>query len=210
MKNKDLNFEYIEEFVDHIIDEVYYNDDLFLSIVCKFDEVKRIIKILAAAVDIDFEAINLESPEMSGYSDEYVLSCWCEEGIVQIGCEPAKRDGEYFTLADDEEVAYIFDNCSSQVLKHCGEADLYFVNIDEDSDYEGECEDCTCESCKNDGLCSAGSTSSYSINGKSVSKKEFDKKYSEIQSNYEKNMKRMLDDYHSFMDDIDNMFNRLW
>lgn len=193
MKGKEINFTYMEEFVDHIIDEVYANDALFLSIVGKFDEVKRVIKMLAAAVDIDFEAINLESPEMSGYSDEYVLSCCCEEGIVQIGCEPAKRDGEYFTLADDEEVAYIFDNCSSQVLKHCGEADLYFVNIDEDSDYEDEYEDCPCESCKNDGLCSVGSTSSYSINGKSVSKEKYNEEFEKFLAKLNDELYEMID-----------------
>ena len=88
---------------------------------------------------------------------------------------------------------------------------MYFVEIEGENDYDEGCdENCLCDCRNEDKELSTTEKSHYSINGKSVSKKEFDKKYSEIQGKYEKNMKRMLDDYHSFINDIDNMFARLW
>ena len=209
MKSKDITFEYIEEFVDHIVNEVENDEDLFLTVVGKFEEIKNTIKEIIVTADVDFENIVLSCPEVNDYTDEYVLDCWCYDGIVQIGCEPAKRNGKYFNLSGDE--TYLFNDCSSKIIPLCEGSRLYFVEIEDESDYNEGCDDnCLCDCCNEDKELSTTEKSHYSINGKSVSKEEFDKKYSEIQSKYEKNIKRMFDDYHSFMDDIDNMFNRLW
>ena len=203
MKSKDITFEYIEEFVDHIVNEVENDEDLFLTVVGRFEEIKNIIKEMMVIADVDFEKIILSCPEVSDYIDEYVLDCWCDDGVIQIGCEPAKRDGKYLNPCGDE--TYLFDDCSSKIIPLCEGSKLYFVSIDDECDCE-----CPCDYHKEDKELSTTEKSHYSINGKSVSKEEFDKKYSEIQSKYEKNIKRMFDDYHSFMDDIDNMFNRIW
>ena len=209
MKSKDITFEYIEEFVDYIVNEVENDEDLFLTVVGKFEEIKNIIKEMIVIADVDFENIVLSCPEASDYTDEYVLDCWCYDGVIQIGCEPAKRDGKYLNPCGDE--TYLFDDCSSKIIPLCEGSKLYFVEIEDESDYGEECdENCLCDCRNEDKELSTTKKSHYSINGESVSKEEFDKKYSEIQSKYEKNMKRMLDDYHSFMDDIDNMFARLW
>lgn len=205
--DKDLIFEYVEDFTDYIVERVENDEDLFLTVVGKFEEIKNIIKEMIVISDVDFENIVLSCPEASDYTDEYVLDCWCDDGVIHIGCEPAKRDGKYLNLSGDE--TYLFDNYSSKIIPLCEGSKLYFVGIEDEYDYDEECdENCLCD-CRNEDK-EIVSTSSYSINGKSVSKEEFDKKYSEIQSKYEKNMKRMLDDYHSFMNDIDNMFDRLW
>ena len=209
MKNKDLNFEYIEEFADYIVERVENNEELFLTVVGRFEEIKNIIKEMMVIADVDFEKIILSCPEVSDYIDEYVLDCWCDDGVIQIGCEPAKRDGKYLNPCGDE--TYLFDDCSSKIIPLCEGSKLYFVSIEDECDYGEECdENCLCDCRNEDKELSTTEKSHYSINGKSVSKKEFDKKYSEIQSKYEKNMKRMLDDYHSFINDIDNMFARLW
>lgn len=209
MKSKDITFEYIEEFVDYIVNEVENDEDLFLTVVGKFEEIKNIIKEMIVIADVDFENIVLSCPEASDYTDEYVLDCWCNDGVIQIGCEPAKRDGKYLNLSGDE--TYLFNDCSSKIIPSCEGSRLYFVEIEDESDFNEGCDNnCLCDCCNEDKELSTTEKSHYSINGKSVSKEEFDKKYSEIQSKYEKNMKHMLDDYHSFMDDIDNMFNRLW
>ncbi len=207
MKSKDLNFEYIEEFVDYLVGKVEDNDELFTTVVCKFNEARKIIKYLMAFDDVDFENIYLESPDEKGYMDEFCIELWYNDGAVNFSCDPLKIDGKYENPCGDE--TYLFDNCSSKIIPLCEGSELYFVNIDDECDCDEECdENCLCD-CRNEDK-EIAPTSSYTINGKSVSKKEFDKKYSEIQSKYEKNMKHMLDDYHSFMDDIDNMFNRLW
>lgn len=209
MKNKDLNFEYIEEFVDYLVEKVEDNDELFATVVCKFNEAKEIIKYLMMFEDIDFENIYLESPDEKGYTDEFCMEFWYNDGVVNFSCDPLKVNGKYENPCGDE--TYLFDDCSSKIISLCEGSKLYFVSIEDECDYGEECdENCLCDCHNEDKELSTTEKSHYSINGKSVSKEEFDKKYSEIQSKYEKNIKRMFDDYHSFMDDIDNMFNRLW
>lgn len=203
MKSNDINFEYIEEFVDYLVEKVEDNDELFATVVCKFNEAKEIIKYLMMFEDIDFENIYLESPDEKGYTDEFCMEFWYNDGIINFSCDPLNVNGKYENPCGDE--TYLFDDCSSKIIPLCEGSKLYFVSIDDECDCE-----CPCDCHKEDKELSTTEKSHYSINGKSVSKEEFDKKYSEIQSKYEKNIKRMFDDYHSFMDDIDNMFNRLW
>lgn len=209
MKSNDINFEYIEKFVDYLVEKVEDNDELFATVVCKFNEAKEIIKYLMMFEDIDFENIYLESPDEKGYMDEFCIELWYNDGVVNFSCDPLKLNGKYENPCGDE--TYLFDNCSSKIIPLCEGSKLYFVSIEDECDCGEECdENCLCDCHKEEKELSTTEKSHYSINGKSVSKEQFDKKYSEIQSKYEKNMKRMFDDYHSFMDDIDNMFNRLW
>ena len=209
MKNKDLNFEYIEEFVDYLVEKVEDNDELFATVVCKFNEAKEIIKYLMMFEDIDFENIYLESPDEKGYTDEFCMEFWYNDGIVNFSCDPLNVNGKYENPCGDE--TYLFDDCSSKIIPLCEGSKLYFVSIEDECDCDNECDcECPCDCHKEDKELSTTEKSHYSINGKSVSKEEFDKKYSEIQSKYEKNIKHMLDDYHSFIKDIDNMFNRMW
>ena len=207
MKSKDINFEYIKEFVHYLVKKVKDSDELFATVVCKFNEAKEIIKYLMMFEDIDFENIYLESPDEKGYTDEFCMEFWYNDGVVNFSCDPLKVNGKYENPCGDE--TYLFDDCNSKIIPLCEGSKLYFVSIDDEYDCDDKC-DCLCDCHKEDKELSTTEKSHYSINGKSVSKEEFDKKYSEIQSKYEKNMKRMLDDYHSFIDDIDNMFDRLW
>ena len=207
--NKDKNFKHIEEFVDYIVERAENDEDLFLTVVGKFEEIKNIIKEMIVIADVDFENIVLSCPEASDYTDEYVLDCWCNDGVIQIGCEPAKRDGKYLNLSGDE--TYLFDNCSSKIIPLCEGSKLYFVNIDDECDCDEDCDcKCPCDCHKEDKEIVPTEKSHYSINGKPVNKQEFDKKYDEIRGKYEKNMKRILVDYADFMDDINNIFARLW
>ena len=210
MKSKDINFEYIEEFVNYVIDEVENDEDNFVTVIAKFDEAKEILKNAMTYYDVNFESLQIESPIIDNYCDEFILSFWMNDGVLEIGCEKLKNaEGEYTDPCGD--VVFLFDDCSSKIIPLCEGSKLYFVEIEDEDDYDEECgENCLCDCHNEDKELSTTEKSHYSINGKSVSKDEFDKKYSEIQSIYEKNMKRMLEDYHSFMDDIDNIFNRLW
>ena len=208
--NKDLNFEYIEDFAGYIVEKVELDEELFVSVVGKFEKIKNIIKEMFYIAEVDFESINIESPIIDGYEDEYVLDCWCNDGVIQIGCEPAKQDGEYLNLTGDE--TYLFEDCSSKIIPLCEGSDLYFVNIEDECDCDGECDvccPCDCH-CGDTELCSTDAKLHYSINGKSVSKEEFDKKYAELQKKYKKNMRSILDDYCSFMDEFNTFFARLW
>lgn len=142
--NKDLYFEYIEDFADYIVERVELDEDIFVSVVGKFEEAKNIIKEMFCIAEVDFESLNIESAIMNNYEDEYVLDCWCDDGVVQIGCEPAKKDGEYLNLTGDE--TYLLENCSSKIIPLCKDSNLYFVNIEDecDCDEEYDCNEC-CE-----------------------------------------------------------------
>ena len=143
--SKDLYFEYIEEFADYIVEKVESDEELFLTVVGKFEEIKNIIKEMILVADVEFEGIELYSADINGYTDEYVLDCWCDDGIVQIGCEPAKECGEYLNLVGDE--TYLLDNVSSRIIPMCEETELYFVNIDEECNCD--CCDYQCDCCNN-------------------------------------------------------------
>ena len=146
--NKDLYFEYIEDFADYIVEKVEADEELFLTVVGKFEEIKNIIKGMMLVADVDFESIELRSADINGYTDEYVLDCWCDNGVVQIGCEPAKREGKYLDVISDE--TYLIDNVSSKIISACEEANLYFVNIDEECDCSDCCQCGCCDECYGD------------------------------------------------------------
>ena len=210
MKSKDINFEYIEEFVDYVIDEVGNDEDNFVTVIAKFDEAKAILKNAMAYDDVNFESLQIESPIIDNYCDEFILSFWMNDGVLEIGCEKLKNaEGEYTDPCGD--VVFLFDDCSSKIIPLCEGSKLYFVEIEDEDDYGEECgENCLCDCHKEDKELSTTKKSHYSINGESVSKEEFDKKYSEIQSKYEKNIRSILDDYCDFMDEFNTFFARLW
>lgn len=210
MKSKDINFEYIEEFVDYVIDEVENDEDNFITVIAKFDEAKEILKNAIAYDDVNFESLQIESPIMDNYYDEFVLSFWMNDGVLEIGCEKLKNEeGDYTNPCGD--VVFLFDDCSSKIIPLCDGSELYFVNIDDECDCDEDCDcKCPCDCHKEDKEIVPTEKSHYSINGKPVNKQEFDKKYDEIRGKYEKNMKRILVDYADFMDDINNIFARLW
>lgn len=208
MKSKDINFEYIEELADYVIDEVENDEDNFVTVIAKFDEAKEILKNAMTYDDVNFESLQIESPIMDNYFDEFVLSFWMNDGVLEIGCEKLKNEeGDYTNPCGD--MVFLFDNCSSKIIPLCEGAKLYFVSIEDECDCDEDCDcECSCDCHKEDKELST--TSSYTINGKPVNKEQFDKKYDEIRGKYENNMKRMLVDYADFMDDINSILARIW
>ena len=207
MKSKDINFEYIEEFVDYLVEKVEDNDELFATVVCKFNEAKEIIKYLMAFDDVDFENIFLESPDEKGYTDEFCIELWYNDVVVNFSCVPLRVNGKYENPCGDE--TYLFDNCSSKIIPLCEGSKLYFVSIEDECDCEEDCDcECPCECHKEDK--EIAPTSSYTINGKPVSKEEFDKKYAKIVNSYRENMRSTLLDYCSWMDEVNDILSRLW
>ena len=150
MKSKDINFEYIEEFVDYVIDETENDEDNFVTVIAKFDEAKEILKELMTYNDVNFELLQIESPIMDNYCDEFVLSLWMNDGVLEIGCEKLKNeDGEYTNPCGD--VVFLFDNCSSKIIPLCDGSDLYFVNIEDECGCDENCDEkCPCDCHKED------------------------------------------------------------
>ena len=206
--NKDLYFECAEEFADYIVEKIEQDEELFVTVVGKFETIKPLLIGLMACEYVDFEDIEIESEGVNGYADEFVLSLWMDDGVVELGCEKLKKDGEYICPCGDE--TYLFEDCSSKIIPLCDGSDLYFVSFEDECGCDEECGECCNCGCRCDNTGIANEESSYKINGKPVSKEEFDEKYKEIQSKYEKNIKRMLADYADFMEDTNNMLARLW
>lgn len=146
MKSKDINFEYIEEFVDYVFDEVENDEDNFVTVIAKFDEAKEILKNAMTHGDVNFESLQIESPITDNYCDEFVLSFWMNDGVLEMGCEKLKNEeGDYTNPCGD--VVFLFDNCSSKIIPLCEGSRLYFVSIEDECDCD---EDCDCECSKDE------------------------------------------------------------
>lgn len=160
--------------------------------------------------DINFDFLEIESPMIDNYEDEFVLSFWMNDGVLEIGCEKLKdEDGDYTSPCSD--VVFLFGDCSSKIIPLCDESDLYFVNFDDEYDCDEEYRDCCfCDCCHDCMEIAYPEKSSYEINGAPVSKEEFEKEYEKLYKKYEKNMRSILNDYCKFMYDVDDMFKRLW
>ena len=145
----DVYFECAEEFADFVVGRVEECEGLFVSVVGKFDSIKSLLKDVMTYEFVDFESIEIESEIMDGYADEFVLSLWMEDDVLKIGCEKAKRDGEYVYFCGDE--TYLMEDCSSKVIPLCEDSKLYFVNFDEEYGCYEECDECCpCDCCCSD------------------------------------------------------------
>ncbi len=151
--NKDLNFEYVEDFADYIIGKVEDNEELFVTVIGKFETVKPLLKEVMTYEFVNFDNIEIESKIVDNYADEFVLSLWMNDDALEIGCEKLKRDDEYISPCGDE--TYLLEDCSSKIIPLCKGSDLYFVNFDDECDCEECCdeecfnEECSCDCCKN-------------------------------------------------------------
>lgn len=143
--NKDLYFEYVEEFVDFILNELECNEDKFVTVIAKFDEAKEILSNAMLCEDVNFDFLHIESPEIDDYNDEFVLSFWMNDGILEVGCEKLKNEeGNYTNPCGD--IVFLFSNCSSRIIPLCEGSELYFVSLEDECacDEEHCCGCCEC------------------------------------------------------------------
>ena len=202
-----LEFNDYEDFACEVADTFDYirkNDDFDdIAIIAHYDEAKHIIREILC-LGYDLNSIELKDPEL-GYDDvPYVISVCGIDSEHEIWCEPMIRDnGKY--IDDESSVIYVLDNCSSEVLKHLDSECIFEVGIGEK---ECSCDECEC-ACKKDGKPTTTSKESYFINGKSVDKSEFDKKYEEFEEMYLDNIRDMLLNYCTFMDEMNNWRSRM-
>ena len=199
---KNLYFDDFEDFSCAVADKFdRLNKGNFedIAVIAKPDEIKEIFKELVC-MGYDICNITYEHIDWDGYDDEYILSM-NHDGIW---LEKFKReDGKYLT--DESTITYILDNCSSKVIPQCRGKIVYEVTVGIDED---ECDECEC-ACKKDEKPTTTSTtkSTYKINNKEVSKEEFDKKYEEFEEMYLDNIRDMLLNYCTFMDEVNDWRN---
>ena len=194
-----LEFNNYEEFACEVadtFDDIRKNDDFDdIAIIAHYDEAKQIIREILC-LGYDLNSIELKNPEL-GYDDvPYIISVCGIDSEHEVWCEPMIRDnGKY--IDDESSIIYVLDNCSSEVLKHLDSECIFEVGIgDDDCNYE--CSECAC---KKDEKPTA-TKSVYKINNKEVSKEEFDKKYEEFEEMYLDNIRDMMLNYCSFMDEV--------
>ena len=194
-----------------------------VDIIAKYEEARQIIKELLC-IGYDIHSINIIDEEYGEYDAEYIISIYDDE----IWCEQMLRENGYIT--DDSPVMYILDNCSSKVIPYCKGKNVYEVTVGIDEDDECGCDDC--EECltingkpatkeefdayvsqfKNGEkpTTTSSAKSTYKINNKEVSKEEFDKKYEEFEEMYLDNIRDMLLNYCTFMDEMNEWRSRLF
>ena len=139
----------MEEFADYIIGRVEDVEWFFVTVIGKFATIKSLLKEVMTYDSVDFDNIEIESETIDNYMDEFVLSLWMNDGVLQIGCEKLNNNGEYLMPCGDEN--YLMEDCSSKVIPLCEDSDLYFVNFDEECDCCEECGGCcSCDCCCDD------------------------------------------------------------
>ena len=197
---KNLYFDDFEDLACDIADKFDMVKDDFgdITIIAKYEEAKEIISELSC-IGYSLESIRMSRPECKNYHEEYLISL-NNDGIW---CEEMKSDGKYLT--DESTITYILDNCSSKVIPYCKGKIVYEVTIGDDED---DCDSSEC-ACKKDEKPTTTSKESYFINGKSVDKSEFDKKYEEFEEKYMDNIRDMLLNYCTFMDEMNEWKSRL-
>lgn len=197
---KNLYFDDFEDLACDIADNFDMVKDDFgdIAIIAKYEEAKEIIAKLSC-IGYSLESIRMSRPECKNYHEEYLISL-NNDGIW---CEEMKSDGKYLT--DESTITYILDNCSSKVIPYCKGKIVYEVTIGDDED---DCDSSEC-ACKKDEKPTT-SKESYFINGKSVDKSEFDKKYEEFEEKYLDNIRDMMLNYCTFMDEMDDWRSKLF
>ena len=196
---KNLYFDDFEDLACDIADNFDMVKDDFgdIAIIAKYEEAKEIIAKLSC-IGYSLESIRMSRPECKNYHEEYLISL-NNDGIW---CEEMESDGKYLT--DESTITYILDNCSSKVIPYCKGNIVFEVTVGDDED-DCDCSECAC---KKDEKPTTTSKESYFINGKSVDKSEFDKKYEEFEEKYMDNIRDMMLNYCTFMDEMNEWRSR--
>ena len=200
-----LTFDEIEDIVDIFIDKVY-NTDKTVALITNKELVEYTMDALLNDDCITVKRVDLE---LDSEDAEYMISV-DDDGYMVV--QPVEYyDDKYF---NDIEYAFVdMDGCVEQMtidnlLDRDAEIVLFGIGDDECG-----CDECECACKKDEKPTTATSTTSksatYKINNKEVSKEEFDKKYKEFEEMYLDNIRDMLLNYCTFMDEMNDWRSRL-
>ena len=199
-----------------------------ISVYGKYDVIKDILEdLIMSGVSIANE-IELQDYDVAHYDKEFVLY------LTKNGTNVEKTyDVESDTyLSGSADISFIHEDCSSKLIKYVDSKTIYEFGYDEDD----ECDCDECDDSDDDGFTINGkpatkeefnayvsqfkhdekptttsnTKSTYKINGKECSKEEFDKKYEEFEEMYLDNIRDMLLNYCSFMDNVNDWRSRMF
>ena len=212
-----LTFDEIEDIVDIFIDKVYHTDKN-VALITNKELVEYAMDVLLNDDCITVKRVDLE---LDSEDAEYMISV-DDDGYMVV--QPVEYyDDKYF---NDIEYAFVdMDGCVEQttidnLLDRDVEIELF--------GYEDECGCDDCDDCEegftingkpvtkeefdnyvsqfrhDEKPVATSAKESYFINGKSVDKSEFDKKYEEFEEMYLDNIRDMLLNYCTFMDEVND------
>ena len=195
-----LTFDEIEDIVDIFIDKVYHTDKT-VALITNKELVEYAMNELLEDSYITVKRVDLE---LDSEDAEYMISV-DDDGYMVV--QPVEYyDDKYF---NDIKYAFVdMDGCVEQMtIDNLLDRNVEIVLFGIDDDACG-CDECEC-ACKKDEKPTTTSKESYFINGKSVDKSEFDKKYEEFEEMYLDNIRDMLLNYCSFMDEVNEWRRRM-
>lgn len=130
----------IEEFVDDITDRVYDDNELYITVVGSYIEIKNILAELLSFYETKIGSIVLESLAWSGYDKSYCLSIECEDGkTLEINVEKMWRDKRCLNPGGDE--VYLLPQADSEVIKITDSNTIYCVRFKEEIDDTDDIDD---------------------------------------------------------------------
>lgn len=135
-----LSFDNYEDIAVHAICEYENIKDSYkdVSIYCKYDDAKTILMEL---ISCGFEPNSISLSPKYEYDKEYCISIYEDS----IWCSEMYED-EYGYIKDEVNIAFVFDNCNSAMLKSISAEEMYSVNIGSEDEFD-ECRcngDCVC------------------------------------------------------------------
>ena len=194
-----ITFDEIEDIVDVLIDVVHHADKT-VALITNKELVEYAKDVL---INDEYIAVKRVDLELDSEDAEYMISV-DDDGYMVV--QPVEYyDDKYFK---DIEYAFVdMDGCVDQMtIDNLLDRDVSVVLFGYED--ECDCDECEC-ACKKDEKSTTTSKESYFINGKSVDKSEFDKKYEEFEEMYLDNIRDMLLNYRSFMDEVNDWRSRL-
>lgn len=173
-----------------------------VSVYGKYDVIKELLEdLIMSGVSIANE-IELQDYDVAHYDKEFTLYI-TKNGI---NVEKTWNNGTYYYGGGN--ISFIHEDCSSKLIKYVDSKTIYEFGYDEDD--ECDCNDCSECACKKDEKPTTATKESYFINGKSVDKSEFDKEYEKFEKMYLDNIRDMMLNYCTFMDEVNEWRSRMF
>ena len=221
-----LDFDYPFDLADTITALLGDIDDDYpvISVYGKYDVIKDILEdLIMSGVSIANE-IELQDYDVSHYDKEFVLY------LTKNGVNVEKTWNDDTYCYGSADISFIHEDCNSKLIKYVDGKTIYEFGYDEDEE-EWDCDECN--DSEDDGYTVNGkpvskeefdkyvsqfkhdekpatSKESYFINAKSVDKSEFDKTYEEFEEKYMDNIRDMMLNYCTFMDEMDDWRSKLF
>ena len=201
-----VSFDDIEDVYDTIGVELMQleNKEDYIAVYGKVDLIKELFTTMISG-GYEFGYADFDTLDEMRKDMIYMMFI---RGNCVISVEPAYSNNGVVIGHDAKVALFYMDDCKQDVIDYCVKRDMKVTLFDFDEDEYDDCSECTCKNDEKPTTCSYTSKSTYKINNKEVSKEEFDKKYEEFEEMYLDNIRDMLLNYCTFMDEMNEWRSR--